>query len=214
MISIRKIIKRGRRRLRRIDPRVLGVVWLLALAVACSALYSNTMPRYINPTAYAPLLETIAEGESNGNYNAYYGQPANTSIKLTEMTIAQLLQWQRDYVRAGNPSSAAGRYQIIQPTLEGLVRELAINQSDVFNEQLQDRMAIALAERRGARDFIENDISADQFAANLAQEWAALPAVTGSRPTESFYAGDGLNVARVSVDATLDAVREFKRLAN
>ena len=74
-------------------------------------------------------------------------------------------------------------------------------------------MAIALMERRGAVDFANDKISAEQFAANLSKEWAALPAVLGDRPTESFYAGDGLNQSRVSTDVVLKAVAEFKQVA-
>lgn len=211
MNTVRKALKQLKRRLQRADPRIY-IVTFLAVVVLGAILYSSTMPKYIDPSAYRPLLNTIAKGESNGNYNAYFGKPANNTVKLTEMTIAEVLKWQAEYVRSGNPSSAAGRYQIIQPTLEGLVKEHAIDPSELFNEALQDKLAIKLTERRGARDFIEKKISADQFAANLAKEWAALPAVTGERPTESFYAGDGLNKSRIPVDTILSAIEEFKRI--
>jgi len=193
---------------------LIVAVSLFGIFILSAALYSSSMSKKIDHAAYTSLLTTVAKGESNGNYNAYFSAPANTAPKLTDMTIAEVLDWQTRFVADGNASNAAGRYQIIQPTLEGLVKELNIAPTARFDEQLQDRFAIALMERRGSEAFIEKRISAEQFAASLAKEWAALPNVVGDKPTESFYAGDGLNQSRVSVDAIMDAVGEFKEAAN
>ena len=213
MTYAQKLFKRLKRRLLRKQSRPLLVIGVLVAPLLSIAVYSSVMPKYIDPSAYRGLLNTIAEGESNGNYNAYFANSANSSLKLTDMTIAEVLQWQTDYVQAGNASNAAGRYQIIQPTLEGLVKELHIHPSTKFDEAMQDKMAITLMERRGSIDFAEAKISSEQFVANLAKEWAALPAILGDSPTESFYAGDGLNEARIPVETILQAVREFQRLA-
>lgn len=213
MINVRKATKRLKRRLLRKKSKVFFVTCLLVVVVLSAILYSSAMPKYIDPSTYRVLLNVIAGGESNGNYNAYFGHPTNTSLELTDMTIAEVLHWQEDYINSGNASNAAGRYQIIQPTLEGLVRELDVDPSEIFNETLQDKMAITLAEGRGARDFVEEKITTEQFAANLAKEWAALPSVTGEKPSESFYAGDGLNQSRIPVNTILNAVNEFKRAA-
>lgn len=168
------------------------------------------MKRDINPQAYKPLLDTIAKGESNGNYNAYFGNSGNSSLRLTDMTLAEVATWQREYVANGSPSNAAGRYQIIEPTLSGLVQNLKINTSLKFDEAMQDMLAIALLERRGAKDFVDGQLSDRDFAANLSQEWAALPRVNGDQPSDSFYAGDGLNKARVSVETILSAINSFE----
>ena len=213
MSTIRKTIKRLKRRLLRKKSRPLLIGFVVTTVFLSAILYSSVMPKYINPIAYQSLLDTIAVGESSGNYNAYFGQPANTSLKLTNMTIAEVLNWQTKYVQAGNASNAVGRYQIIQPTLEKLVKELRIHPSTQFNEALQDNMAITLMERRGSVDFAQHKISSEQFAANLAKEWAALPAVLGDTPTESFYAGDGLNQSQIPIESILNAVREFKNVA-
>lgn len=205
--------KRTKRWLRRKKNRNVLIVGSVSIALFVLALYSNAMVKTIDQAAYASLLTTVANGESNGNYNAYYKNASNSSFKLTDMTVGEVLAWQKEYVTAGNASNAVGRYQIIEPTLESLISDLKIDPSEVFDEQLQDRLAIALMERRGSKDFIENKLSAEQFAANLSKEWAALPNVTGERPTESYYAGDGLNASRVSVEAITKAVEAFKAAA-
>lgn len=213
MKQLRKSLKRfTRKTLRKIDKRYLAL-GLTLVVIFLGALYSNTMSQNINPQAYTALLETVAKGESNGNYNAYFGSPTNNSLKLTDMTVAEVLSWQEEYVKAGSPSNAVGRYQIIQPTLEGLVTELKIQPSEKFDKNLQDKMAITLMDRRGAKDLIEEKLSKEEFAANLAKEWAALPKVIGENPSDSYYAGDGLNKSNIPVDTILNAVSEFEKAA-
>ena len=165
----------------------------------------------INPAAYVPLLNTIAQGESNGNYNAYFGNSANVDIRFTDMTIEQVLQWQQQYVQQGSVSNAVGRYQIIQPTLQGLVQSLGIRTDARFDSKLQDRMAIALLERRGSIAFVNKTLTREQFAANIAKEWAALPRVLGPEPDESYYAGDGINISRISISQVYGALGNLKK---
>ena len=194
------------------DPRKVYVI-VAAVVIILLIAYTTTMERDINPQAYKPLLDTIAKGESNGNYNAYYGNGGNMSLKLTDMTIAEVFAWQREYVANGSPSNAVGRYQIIEPTLDGLVRRLNIDSSEKFDEAMQDKLAIALLERRGAKDFIQGELTDRDFAANLSQEWAALPRVNGEQPNDSYYAGDGLNQAHIKVETILGAISSFKTAA-
>jgi len=201
-------LKVGKLLLRRVVKR-FKTTWpiLLALVVIVASIgYRHIMPIIINPVAYGPLLEVIAKGESSGNYNAYFGNGTNTSLRFTEMSVGEVLQWQEQYVQQGSVSNAVGKYQIIRPTLAGLVQKLGTPLDAPFNEALQDSMAIALLERRGAIDFAENKITREQFAANLAKEWAALPKVTGTNPHESYYAGDGINKAHVSIDEVYEAL--------
>jgi hypothetical protein len=197
----------GRRR----NRRRLAVMLVLAsvVIVIATSVFKPVEPS-IDRSSYGLLLSVIAEGESGGNYNAYYGNPANESIKFTDMTIGQVLEWQDATVRQGSPSSAVGRYQIVRQTLAKLVSEVPVDPNQRYDEAMQDRLAIALLERRGSLGFISQKLSREQFAANLAQEWAALPRITGPNPHESYYAGDGLNAARISTDAVLSAIDALK----
>lgn len=151
------------------------------------------------PLNYKQLLSTIAEGESRNNYNAYYGNATNKDIRFTEMTIQEVMEWQEQYVKNGSPSSAVGKYQIIRPTLEGLVIEHRLDPATKYDEATQDKLAIALIERRGVKEYSRGKISREEFAHNLSQEWAALPAAVGDKPAASFYEGDGLNHVQVNI---------------
>lgn len=158
------------------------------------------------------LLNTIAKVESKNNYNAYFGDPNNTSIQFTAMTVNEVLAWQRQFVEQGNVSSAVGRYQFIDSTLQGLVRELNIDENMKFDEALQDRLAARLLERRGIRDYVDNKMSREEFAHSLSKEWAALPKAIGENPEQSYYAGDGLNKAQLSVDEMYASIATVRKL--
>lgn len=185
---------------------MLGIATIIAIIVP-------SMQRHISIAAYQPLLYVIAKGESHGNYNAYFGNPNNTDVRFTSMTIQQVMDWQAAYIAQGAASNAVGKYQIMGTTLKGLVKEQHINPTERFDEHMQDRLAIALIDRRGAEKFVDKKITAEQFATNLSMEWAALPALQGSHAGQSYYAGDGLNAARVSGDELKTAINTFSAAA-
>ena len=168
--------------------------------------YMSTRKNTVDPSTYTQLLNLIADAESNGNYNAYFGNSRNTTIDFTGMTINDVLKWQAEYVQQGNYSSAIGRYQIINTTLSGLVQRLGINPQQKFDQTTQDNLAIALLERRGSEKYVNDELTREEFAANLAKEWAALPKVIGEKPHDSYYASDGVNKSRVQVDEVLKAI--------
>jgi muramidase (phage lysozyme) len=160
----------------------------------------------------ADLLTTIAKVESKNNYNAYFGNAGNTSVQFTSMTVGEVLAWQKQFVEQGNPSSAVGRYQFIDSTLRGLVHQLNIDQTAKFDEALQDKLAVALLERRGIREYANDKISREEFAHNLSKEWAALPQAIGDQPEQSYYANDGLNKAQLSVDEIYRSIATVRKL--
>lgn len=154
----------------------------------------------------AALLNLIARAEANNGYDSYYaGSRVRPSRPVSQMTIAQIQDWQRRSVAAGSPSSAVGRYQFIASTLNGLIAEMGIAPNAVFNAALQDRMATQLLMRRGLQSFVNGALSAASFASNLAREWAGLPK---DHTNVSYYhgtAGNRANVAFADVLRTLGA---------
>lgn len=154
-----------------------------------------------------PILDMIGQKESRGDYNLAYG---NKKVNFTGMTIDEVLDWQKQYVKAGSPSSAAGKYQIIQGTLAGLKREMKLSGDELFDEKMQDKLAMRLMEKRGYNQFVNGQMSEGRFMTNLSKEWASLPKDMSGR---GFYDGDGLNKALVSgekVRATLVAARNME----
>ncbi len=143
----------------------------------------------------ARILDLVAGAELNranrSNYNAYFGNAAATE-DLSKRTLDQTIAWSRN---RGTSSSATGRYQFMADTMAGLKKEMGLTGAEAFTPELQDRMALALLNRRGYRDYATGKLSTEDFANNLAKEWASLPNLQTGR---SHYAGDGVNKALVS----------------
>jgi conjugal transfer mating pair stabilization protein TraG len=164
-----------------------------------------------NVAKHEALLDFIAVHESDGNYNAYYGSEHNSKIDFTSMSIAKVLRWQHHFVAEGSPSSAVGKYQILDKTLNSLVSDLDIDPQKKFDKQMQDKLGNALLQYCGLKEYVDGKISDKQFAHNLSLEWASLPNVYGAHPEASHYAGDGLNHAFVSVHEIISAVDKVKK---
>lgn len=205
-LTFRKLKHRTRKLLRNKPLVAVSTITLFCIGIIFYALVMQPKRLTVDPVTYRPLLQLIAQAESKGNYNAYFGNVHNASIDFTSMSITEVLQWQARFVQRGNPSSAVGRYQIIDTTLRGLVHELSIDMQQKFDQSTQDRLAIALLERRGSEKYINHELTRHEFAANLAKEWAALPKIIGDTPEASYYASDGLNQALVPVDHVLKAI--------
>ena len=132
-----------------------------------------------------PLLVMLRGLESGDNYNITLGR---ADLNLAEMSINEVIAWQE-----ANPYTASngdtmdhvvGAYQFKPGTLRLAMKEVGISGTEKMSADTQDRLAWALAERRGYSDFINGTISKERFIGGtasgkhrqgLAGEWAVLP---------------------------------------
>ena len=175
-------------------------------------------------TASTPLLDFIGNKESQGydDISGLISQSRYPVKPLTQMTIQEILDWQESIDRF-QLSEAVGRYQIMEDTLRGynndssagpgnpLYKRAGLSAGDLFSPQNQDKMALVLLNQRGLQKFVDGEITREQFANNLASEWASLPLVTGPNAGRSKYAGDTAgNRALTTVKEFLDAIDAVK----
>ncbi|HEV7251674.1 MAG TPA: hypothetical protein VGN97_01035 [Mesorhizobium sp.] len=128
------------------------------------------------------ILDLIgyAEGTDKGRgynetlgYGAFTGGPKN----LVNMTLDEIdaMQGQMlEHPKNTFNSSAAGRYQIVRKTLRGLRAELGLSGNEMFDADMQDRLAQQLVRRRG------NDPAA------LRNEWEGLRRVDDGTIRQAF----------------------------
>ena len=137
---------------------------------------------------YAPILDLIASKESvstdpkfngydamnkggtNGGHRAIGSGTgsANFGRPLTQMTVGQVLAQGRS-----GGIHAAGRYQFINTTLQGLVDRGKAGTGELFNEATQDKLAVALLrEQTGA--FWSGRASAGSYVPGLGRTWIGL----------------------------------------
>lgn len=155
------------------------------------------------------LLDFIAKRESLGNYNAVIGN-ARSSDDLSAFTIDGIVGMQSRLVDGGKPSSAVGRYQIIQKTLLGLQVEQHLAATERFTPELQDRLAVALLVRRGYSAWWRGEIDDEEFAHRLSMEWASLP--DPDKGGKSHYDGVGPNHAGYTLDEVYAALARVRSL--
>ena len=157
----------------------------------------------------APLLLLIRNHEAPKGYNQIWGgikKEDYPSREITTMSIKGVLDWQ-DSIDKKYRSEACGGYQFLEDTLRDIYKPAGFNDNTIFTSKIQDNLAIFLLRKRGLAKYVEGKISAETFANNIAKEWASFPVVTGINKGRSFYAGDGLNKALVSVDEVMHAIK-------
>jgi hypothetical protein len=146
------------------------------------------------------LLDMIGVAEG-ADYNTFSG---GSDQSLTGMTVGEVRALQANWSSVpGSKSSASGKYQIIQPTMDFLINNGTLDPDEPFDEEAQDRAAMALLRRRGYDQFKAGKLDGDSFLANVAEEWASVPNASGL----SAYAGDGLNAATKGGKAIASMIR-------
>ncbi len=177
------------------------------------------------------LLDFIGDIEAPQGYDTIFGnRQGNLAVPLTQMTYGEIVDAQgewgnKTWVRSNwgykTSSSAAGRYQFMRATLQGIAKEVpTIDGRTIFSSSLQDRLGYYLLLRRGYADFISGKLNLVQFGLKLAQEWASFPVLSETEGRhrkvvrgQSFYAGDGLNKSLVKPEQVEQRLRHVRELA-
>lgn len=153
------------------------------------------------------ILGLIRGAETSRGYDDYSRYATMAPPKqVTQMTVNEIKQWQRDAARRGSKSVAVGGYQMITKTFNATVRDMGLTGDEIFDADLQDRMGMHLLNGRGYNKWINGQMTDDHFMDNLSMEWAALPRATGPKRGRSHYDKDGLNASRVGLDVVSQAL--------
>lgn len=135
-----------------------------------------------------------AEANKTGDpYNSLVSGGPKASAPLTDMTIREVMDYQKGMIAAGHISTALGAYQTKASTLAEQVGRMGLSLDTKFDAKTQDAIAMGLIGHRAAQATKDGKIDEKAFANALANEWAALAGPSG----KSNYAGDGKNKASV-----------------
>jgi hypothetical protein len=170
--------------------------------------------------AHSEFGNLLSHAESKSDYSAYNrtkgGLKSFYKTDLTSKTVGEVMAMQsrRDVF-------AAGRYQMIPDTLKGGVAALGINKSAKFDSAMQDKLFneyLVKIKRPEIGKYLSGDGDIHKAMYSWAQEFASAGVEGGrkiskgriARGGESYYAGDGLNKAGISLEkmrAALEASR-------
>lgn len=139
----------------------------------------------VNCAAFLDMIATSEGTKGHGDeYRICYGYAhqvqdyaRHPAEYFTDASGRKVREWAGESIAnlgpqyAGMVSTAAGRYQIINPTWQGCKRALSLPD---FSPDMQDAAALYLVQESGALD----DVIAgrfDQAVAKCAKQWASLP---------------------------------------
>lgn len=152
------------------------------------------------------ILDLIgwAEGTDKGrgyNETLDYGRWTGGPVNLVNMTLDEVLALgermrtpENRALYPGGGSSALGRYQIVGKTLRGLKSQLGLTGEELFDEQMQDRLAMELV-RQTAQ--IGTKSAWDNQWQSFKTKNVSLAAITGA-----------LGVKSVGIDPAVEAARK------
>ena len=154
-------------------------------------------------TGMAGLRSLTRSGE--GGYTSMF--PSESYPQLTNMTIRQVVQFQKDKLRDGRASAAVGAYQFLYP--EVAAKRAGLSLDDKFTPANQDRMFDAtLTQKRPKINAYLTGKSDDIEAAldELAKEFASFE----YRGGRSYYS-DGVNKASIMRTKAAAALRSARQ---
>jgi muramidase (phage lysozyme) len=146
-------------------------------------------------------------GETQGNYNAYFGH-VHATEDLSKYDLDGIYEFQAAMLAKDPRSSAIGRYQFLKKTLQALQAAAQLPGSTPFTPELQDKLALALMVGRGYKRWWNGEMSDSEFATGLSCEWASLP--DPAKGGRSHYAGDGLNSNSTATEHVLAMLQQAR----
>ncbi len=149
-------------------------------------------------TGLLPFIRAIEAPRGYGDYERRIRIPPPRP--LTDMSLADVLAWQDRVRRAGAPSTAAGGYQIIRPTLRRLMDSHGLDPDARFDRKMQDRLARLLIAECGPQG---PPASLPAYGNCLAGIWASLPLTDGPDRGRSAYHGMNGNRALTTPETVL-----------
>lgn len=180
--------------------------WLLSALVLLHAptpaLAEDSLSFSTNDTEFLNLMGNLEGPRGFGTISDF--APALPDRPLTEMTLAEVLNYQRGIRALGTISSAVGRYQFIYLTLKNLVEKHGISENLIFDAEVQTYLARFLMHSCG---FYERVTPVPGLGNCLAKVWAALPLVSGPAKGASAYAADGVNKAFTTPEIVTEVLR-------
>ena len=141
-------------------------------------MYSSEIEENKSKNNLKPLLDMIGSGESDnvGGYSAMF--PSESYPEMLDMSINELIEFQKEKLKDGRKSVAVGRYQMLYP--EDYAAAAGLSLTAKFTPKNQDKMVIAyLKKNRKLNEFIKGEITNEQFSEELSQEFGTFKSASG-----------------------------------
>ena len=150
------------------------------------------------------LLDLVYNTENGKrDYNLWNTQTQILPTKsMTDMTVQEVMDIQEQNL--GNNGGAAGAGQIKLKTMKFLLKDNTLDANELFSPEAQDRAHMRLLRRRGLDAFERGDMPLDDFALELAKEYASFPLLSpigDKKVGQSYHVGKAQNNALVTPES-------------
>ena len=175
--------------------------------------------RATRPEPFPELIDLVTSQEASGYDVIYNRSKVQPPKPITSMSVDEVRAFQIQMKDAGSASTAVGKNQIIQSTLNELVSKGVLSGAETFDEEAQRKAFNYLIKKRGYESFqtvINSNAptevkrkAAQKFQLNLAKEFASIP-VPYDIPSrklkkgDSYYKGLAGNKAKFGANEFLD----------
>jgi hypothetical protein len=138
---------------------------------------------------------------------------------LSQYTIGEVKAFQARSRDANGQLYATGRYQIIPKTLSGVVSKVGLKNSDLYNEENQDKLAVELLTERSAIKNYLNGTVADTLenrqkaSLEMSKIWASIGvpyATNGVGVNQSYYDKNGVDKAHVTSEDVMQKLKDYR----
>lgn len=150
------------------------------------------------------------EAGSKGYDSVWHGSRHPLLNLPTEMTVCEVRDWQLA-ARKVQKSTAIGMYQIVGGTYRRIIEQMQLPCDLKFDAKTQDRIGLALLYGRGWAEFKAGTMKLEDFAYELAGEWAAFPAPYGEKKGLSRHSGIAGNKHLIALPDYLAYLNDIKR---
>lgn len=141
---------------------------------------ANQLSQYSSHPHVRHFLDVVIPGAEGTDKNGYYTAFGGGKLDNLNDHPRYLMPFTQTDGKA-NKTSAAGKYQFIQPTWDDAAAKLGL---DSFNEQNQDLAALYLLKQNGALDHLLNG-DYQGAVAKSGKTWASLPSSPYAQPKRS-----------------------------
>ena len=170
---------------------------------------TNLVAQNLRPSMRPPGVKGLADLVSSGEGNPAAMFPGETYPEMLDMTIGEVVNFQKEKLRDGRSSAAVGAYQFLYP--ERAAQRAGLSMNDKFTPENQLKMFLGTLLNKPGRENVSRFLqgTGDNIEAaidEMAQEFASIEYKNG----RSYY-NDGVNKASISreqVRAALLAARE------
>lgn len=142
------------------------------------------------------FLDFISKAEgTHNNYEAIFSNGTQQDIKITQMSLREVLHYQQYTLLPTAWHTPVGKYQFNKETLEDYIDRFGFSLDQKMNVDFQDKIAMIKMKESGLDDFQSWKLSQKDFEKNIAWTWAGFPKDASGK---SYYDWIAWNRAQVA----------------